>query len=174
MDSEGGYLAPDEYERTLIASSGGTEHLPPAWPMSSTPPPATARSPSWPSKGTAVWIDEEAALSRKRRCCSARCPSARTSWRTMLKVSEELLNDSVFDLPSYIAREFARRIGAAEEEAFFTGDGTRQGHWASSRPPAAPRPASPPPAPPPLPPDELIDLFYSLRSALPPQRRVAS
>ena len=35
--------------------------------------------------------------------------------------SEELLNDSVFDLENYIAREFARRIGAKEEEAFFTG-----------------------------------------------------
>ena len=42
----------------------------------------------------------------------------------MIKVSEELLNDSVFDLESYISREFARRIGAKEEEAFFTGDGT--------------------------------------------------
>ena len=41
----------------------------------------------------------------------------------MIKVSEELLNDSVFDLESYIAKEFARRIGAKEEEAFFTGDG---------------------------------------------------
>ena len=36
----------------------------------------------------------------------------------------ELLNDSVFDLESYISREFARRIGAKEEEAFFTGDGS--------------------------------------------------
>ena len=29
----------------------------------------------------------------------------------------------LFDLPSYIAKEFARRIGAKEEEAFFIGDG---------------------------------------------------
>ena len=29
---------------------------------------------------------------------------------TAIKISEELLNDSVFDLPSYIAKEFARRI----------------------------------------------------------------
>lgn len=42
----------------------------------------------------------------------------------MIKVSEELLNDSVFNLESYIAKEFARRIGAKEEEAFFIGDGT--------------------------------------------------
>jgi len=34
------------------------------------------------------------------------------------------MHDSVFDIAAYIAREFARRIGAAEEEAFFTGSGT--------------------------------------------------
>ena len=42
---------------------------------------------------------------------------------TAIKISEELLNDSVFDLPSYIAKEFARRIGSKEEEAFLVGDG---------------------------------------------------
>ena len=42
---------------------------------------------------------------------------------TAIKISEELLNDSVFDLPSYIAKEFARRIGTKEEEAFLIGDG---------------------------------------------------
>jgi HK97 family phage major capsid protein len=44
---------------------------------------------------------------------------------TAIKVSEELMNDSVFDLESYISTEFARRIGAAEEEAFLVGDGRR-------------------------------------------------
>ena len=42
---------------------------------------------------------------------------------TAIKISEELLNDSVFDLESYIATEFARRIGTKEEEAFLVGDG---------------------------------------------------
>lgn len=42
---------------------------------------------------------------------------------TAIKISEELLNDSVFDLPSYIAKEFARRIGTKEEEAFLIGNG---------------------------------------------------
>ena len=36
----------------------------------------------------------------------------------MIKVSDELLQDSVFDVESYIASEFARRVGAAEEDAF--------------------------------------------------------
>ena len=43
---------------------------------------------------------------------------------TAIKVSEELINDSVFDLESYIAAEFARRVGTKEEEAFITGNGT--------------------------------------------------
>ena len=43
---------------------------------------------------------------------------------TIIKVSEELINDSVFDIEAYIAREFARRIGAKEEASCFTGDGS--------------------------------------------------
>ena len=35
----------------------------------------------------------------------------------MIKVSEELLNDSAFDLEAYFRTEFARRIGNKEEEA---------------------------------------------------------
>lgn len=42
---------------------------------------------------------------------------------TAIKISEELLNDAAFDLPAYITKEFARRIGAKEEEAFLVGDG---------------------------------------------------
>ena len=41
----------------------------------------------------------------------------------MIKVSDELLNDSIFDVQAYIVKEFARRISTKEEEAFFVGDG---------------------------------------------------
>ncbi len=37
---------------------------------------------------------------------------------TMIKVSDELLNDNVFNLEAYISKEFGRRIGTKEEEAF--------------------------------------------------------
>ncbi|MGC4388981.1 phage major capsid protein, partial [Streptococcus suis] len=40
--------------------------------------------------------------------------------------SEELLNDSVFDLESYMTAEFARRIGTEEEKAFLIGDGSKK------------------------------------------------
>lgn len=87
----------------------------------------------------------------------------------MIKVSEELLNDSVFDLESYISREFARRIGAKEEEAFFTGDGSGKplGILASSGGAETGITAASATA---ITADELIDLFYSLKS---PYRRNA-
>jgi predicted phage gp36 major capsid-like protein len=44
----------------------------------------------------------------------------------LVKVSVELLQDSMFDLESYIAQEFARAFGVAEEEAFCVGTGTGQ------------------------------------------------
>ena len=75
------------------------------------------------SKGTASWVDEEGTIPESDDAFSQVSIGA-YKLATRVKVSEELLNDSVFDLESYISREFARRIGNKEEEAFFTGDGT--------------------------------------------------
>ena len=74
------------------------------------------------SKGEAVWMDEEQQYSLSDDTFGQASLSA-YKLGTAIKISEELLNDSVFDLPSYIAKEFARRIGSKEEEAFFVGDG---------------------------------------------------
>lgn len=41
----------------------------------------------------------------------------------IIKVSEELLQDSAFDLENYLVNEFARSIAKAEENAFIIGDG---------------------------------------------------
>ena len=81
----------------------------------------------------------------------------------MIKVAEERLNDSVFDLESYIAREFARRIGTKEEEAFFTGDGTGKplGILAASGGAETGVTAASATA---VTADDLMDLFYSLKS----------
>ena len=86
---------------------------------------------------------------------------------TMIKVSEELLNDSAFDVPAYIAREFARRIGAAEEEAFFTGNGTGKplGILATTGGAQTGVTAASATA---ITMDEVMDLFFSLRA---PYRR---
>jgi HK97 family phage major capsid protein len=81
----------------------------------------------------------------------------------MIKVSEELLNDSVFNLEAYIAKEFARRIGAKEEEAFFIGDGSGKptGIFNATGGATLGVTAATATA---ITADEIIDLMYSLKS----------
>ena len=121
-DSEGGYLVPDEYERTLVEAleeENVFRQLARVIQTSS----GDRKIPVVATKGTASWIDEEGAYTESDDSFGQVSIGA-YKLGTMIKVSEELLNDSVFDLESYISREFARRIGAKEEEAFFTGDGS--------------------------------------------------
>ena len=120
-DSEGGYLAPDEYQRTLIQALEDQNIFRKLAHVISTGS-GERKIPIVASKGTAAWIDEEAQYPESDDAFGMVSIGA-YKLATMIKVSEELLNDSVFDVPAYIAKEFARRIGAAEEEAFFTGDG---------------------------------------------------
>lgn len=120
-DSEGGYLVPDEYERTLVEALEEENIFRQMAKVIKTSS-GDRKIPVVASKGTASWIDEEGAYPESDDSFGQVSIGA-YKLGTMIKVSEELLNDSVFDLQSYISREFARRIGAKEEEAFFTGDG---------------------------------------------------
>ena len=167
VESEGGYLAPDEYQRTLIEALEEQNIFRQLAHVISTSS-GDRKIPVVASKGTASWIDEEAAYPESDDSFGQVSISA-YKLATMIKVSEELLNDSVFDLPSYIAREFARRIGAAEEEAFFTGNGTGKPTGilnttggAETGVTAASATA--------ITMDEVMDLYYSLRA---PYRRNA-
>ena len=160
-DSEGGYLVPDEYERTLIEAleeKNIFRRLAHVIHTSS----GERKIPVSVSKGTAAWIDEEAAYPESDDSFGQVSISA-YKLATMIKISEELLNDSVFNMPAYISKEFARRIGAAEEEAFFTGNGVgkplgilaatggaQTGVTAASQTAVTF--------------DEVIDLYYSLRA----------
>mgnify|MGYP003199023072 FL=1 len=166
-DSEGGYLVPDEYERTLVEAleeENVFRQLAKVIRTSS----GDRKIPVVATKGTASWIDEEGAYLESDDSFSQVSIGA-YKVGTMIKVSEELLNDSVFDLEAYISREFARRIGAKEEEAFFTGDGSGKplGVLAATGGAETGVTAASATA---ITADELIDLFYSLKA---PYRRNA-
>ena len=75
------------------------------------------------SHGSAAWIDEEGAYTESDDVFGQVQLDAHKVG-TIIKVSEELLNDAAFDLEGYISSEFSRRIGDKEEEAFLTGNGT--------------------------------------------------
>ena len=166
-DSEGGYLVPDEYERTLVEAleeENIFRQLAKVIQTSS----GDRKIPVVATKGTASWIDEEGAYTESDDSFGQVSIGA-YKLGTMIKVSEELLSDSVFDLESYISREFARRIGAKEEEAFFTGDGSGKplGILAATGGAETGVTAASSTA---VTADELMDLFYSLKS---PYRRNA-
>ena len=160
-DSEGGYLVPDEYERTLVEALEEENVFRQMAKVIKTSS-GDRKIPVVASKGTASWIDEEGAFPESDDSFGQVSIGA-YKLGTMIKVSEELLNDSVFDLQSYISREFARRIGAKEEEAFFTGDGKGKplGVLAAKGGAEAGVTAASATA---VTADELMDLYYALKS----------
>jgi len=121
-DSEGGYLVPDGFERTLVEALK-EENIFRRLANVITTASGDRKIPVVASKGTASWIDEEGAIPESDDSFGQVSIGA-YKLGTMIKVSEELLNDSVFRLEPYISTEFSRRIGNKEEEAFFTGDGS--------------------------------------------------
>jgi HK97 family phage major capsid protein len=121
-DTEGGYLVPDEFERTLVEALE-EENIFRKLANVITTSTGDRKIPVVASKGTASWVDEEGTIPDSDDSFGQVSIGA-YKLGTLIKVSEELLNDSVFNLESYISKEFARRIGSKEEEAFFTGDGS--------------------------------------------------
>ena len=160
-DSEGGYLVPDEFEYTLV--QGLTDNaIIRAHAHVITTSSGLHKIPVVAAHGSAAWIDEEGAYTESDETFGQVQLDAHKVG-TVIKVSEELLNDSAFDLESYIASEFVRRIGDKEEEAFLVGNGTGKptgilnatggGQVGVTTASATAITA-----------DELIDLFYSLKA----------
>lgn len=121
-DSEGGYLVPDEFEHTLIEALESENIFRTLAHVIQTAS-GDRKIPVVASKGTASWEDEEGAITESDDAFNQVSIGA-YKLGTLIKVSNELLNDSVFNLEQYISKEFARRIGNKEEDAFFNGDGS--------------------------------------------------
>jgi len=161
VDTEGGYLVPDEFEKTLVQAleeESAVRSLAHVFTTSN----GLHKIPIVTTKGVANWIDEGTAYGESDDVFGSEQIDAHKVG-TIIKVSEELLNDSAFDLQKYFQDEFARRIGNKEEEAFIIGDGSKKptgilnatggaeiGVTAGSATAITA--------------DEIIDLFYSLKS----------
>ena len=120
-DSEGGYLVPDEYEKKLVEALEDEVFFRSLATVIKTSS-GDRKIPIVTSKGEAAWIDEGGVFPESDDSFGQTSIGA-YKLATMIKVSDELLNDSVFNIEAYISKEFGRRIGTKEEEAFFIGDG---------------------------------------------------
>ena len=158
-DTEGGYLVPDEFERTLVSGLSENNIMRTIAHVIQTTS-GDRKIPVVASHGSASWVDEEGAYKESDEAFNQISIGAH-KLGTMIKVSEELLNDSIFDIQSYLAAEFARRIGNAEEEAFINGNGVSKptGFLATAEVGVTAAEATGFTA------DELIDLYHSLSVA---------
>ncbi len=122
--SEGGYLVPDEFERQLIQGLD-EENVIRSLAHVITTSNGIHKIPVVTTKGTASWIEEEGAYTESDNAFGQVNLDAH-KLGTLIKVSEELLQDSAFNLEGYIASEFNRRMGDKEEEAFISGNGSHK------------------------------------------------
>lgn len=159
-DTEGGFLVPDEFEKKLISALEEENVFRPLATKIQTSS-GDRKIPVITQKGEATWMEEEEAYTLSDDAFGQIALSA-YKVGTAIKISEELLNDSVFDLPSYIAKEFARRIGTKEEEAFLIGDGKGKPTGIFAATGGAENGATTTGAA--ITFDDVIELFYSLKS----------
>ena len=120
-DTAGGYTVPDEFHRQLIEALEennvfrGLAHV---IRTSS----GTRTIPIAADNGKASWVEEGNAISESDLTFSVQTLSA-YKLGCLIRVSNELLNDSAFDIGAHIARRFGVRFGNAEEDAFINGKG---------------------------------------------------
>ncbi len=123
-DTEGGYTVPDEFERRLIQALEENNIFRQLATVIRTNS-GTRKIPIATDTMEAQWIDEGEEIPETNTKFGQTTLSA-YKLGTMIKISNELLHDSAFDLASYIATRFGVAMGNAEERAFFTGDGDKK------------------------------------------------
>ena len=121
VNENGGFTVPDEFERQLIQ---GLEENNIFRTLAHTihTNSGTRTIPLATDSGSASWIEEGAAIQESDMSFAQETLSA-YKLGCMIKVSNELLNDSAFNIAAHIAQRFGVRFGNAEEDAFINGTG---------------------------------------------------
>ncbi|MCL2224593.1 MAG: phage major capsid protein [Defluviitaleaceae bacterium] len=164
-DTSGGYLVPEEFANELIIALEEQNIFRQIARIVRTSS-DKLKVPVATAVGTASWIDENEVIPESESTFSQITLNA-YKLGTMMRSSTELVEDSAFNIQSYIAQEFARRIGSREEEAFCLGDGAGKPTGIFGGTGGAQEGAS---ATTTINFDNMIDLFYSLK---PPYRNRA-
>lgn len=123
VQADGGYLVPEEFERQIVMGLDEANVVRGLAKVITTS--AERKIPVAATHSEAKWTAENGAYTESDPSFDQKTIDA-FKLTDLVKVSIELLQDSMFDLESYIANEFARAFGIAEEEAFCVGTGTGQ------------------------------------------------
>ncbi len=120
VDADGGYLVPVEYDKRLIDVLTGENIMRSLATKITTSGEHKINIAA--TKPAAAWIEEGGALSFGDATFDQIYLDA-FKLHVAIKVTEELLYDSAFNLENYIITEFGKALANAEEDAFLNGDG---------------------------------------------------
>ena len=123
-DDEGGFTVPDEFERKLIQGLEENDIFRKMAHVIHTSS-GTRKIPIANDTLEAAWIDEGEEIPETTTKFAQATLNA-YKMGTLIRVSNELLNDSAFDIASYIADRFGKTMGRTEEKAFIVGTGDKQ------------------------------------------------
>ena len=123
VDADGGFLVPEEFENQIVTALEENNVIRSIAKTITTA--AERKIPIAATHSVAQWTPENGAYTESNPTFGQKTIDA-FKLTDLVKVSTELLQDSMFNLESYISSEFARAFGVAEEQAFCTGTGTGQ------------------------------------------------
>ncbi len=167
-DSNGGYLVPVEFERKLVQALEENNVMRTIGCKVITTD-SERKIPVAATHTAATWTAENGQYYEADPTFTQKTINA-YKLTDLIKVSDELLADSFFDIESYISEEFGRAFGDAEEAAFI--NGYTAGSYDSGKPTGVFAPVDKGGAPTGITAaaaagvtgDELISLVYSLKS----------
>ncbi|MBO4899219.1 MAG: phage major capsid protein [Lachnospiraceae bacterium] len=120
-ESEGGYLVPDEMEEGLVEALEQNNVIRKLSTVVSTNAPR--KVDTYVKGPTGYWVDEGGPITFSDAEFYQVVLDAHKCG-AMMGVTEELLEDSGFDIEKYIIEELGECVGDKEEEAFVNGNGT--------------------------------------------------
>ena len=123
IDADGGFLVPEEFENQIVTALEENNVIRSIAKTITTA--AERKIPIAATHSVAQWTPENGAYAESNPTFGQKTIDA-FKLTDLVKVSTELLQDSMFNLESYISSEFARAFGIAEEQAFCTGTGVGQ------------------------------------------------
>ena len=123
VDADGGYLVPEEFEHQIITGLDEANVIRSLAKVITTH--HDRKIPISVGHSVATWTAENAAYTESNPTFGQKQIDA-FKLTDLVRISVELLQDAEFDLEAYIAAEFARAFGIAEEQAFCVGSGTNQ------------------------------------------------
>ena len=121
VSADGGYTVPDEFADSIVEGLK-EENVIRRLATTINTNSGTFKIPTAGDEAQATWVDESGAYSQTD-VSFGQVTLSHHKLGAVIKATEELLNDSAFDMEDYIRRALIRSIGVGEEEAFINGTG---------------------------------------------------